>query len=79
MVNKVFYMSFICPICTKDCHGQYEIIFVLLVLKKVKVVNTNRIYKRPYRPRLSLIRIGHLKELIDHDVLNTRMTYKRPY
>jgi hypothetical protein len=39
-------------------------------------LNTNRTYKRPYRPWLSLIRIGHVKYIIDHDMLNRSRTYK---
>jgi hypothetical protein len=41
-------------------------------------LNTNMTYKRHYRPWLSLIRIGYVKDRIDHDVLNTCRTYKRP-
>jgi hypothetical protein len=29
--------------------------------------NTNRTYGRPYWPWLSLIQVGHIKDLIDHD------------
>jgi hypothetical protein len=42
-------------------------------------LNTSRTYKRPYRPWLFLIRIGHVKYIIDHDVLNTSRANKRPY
>jgi hypothetical protein len=33
------------------------------------VLNTSRIYKRPYLPWLPLIQIGHIQDLIDHDCL----------
>ena len=47
MVNKVFYISYlyygeswsisyvICPTCIKDNHGQYGLLYVLLILRTV--------------------------------------------
>jgi hypothetical protein len=96
MVNKVFYMSYlyegqswsirfcICHTCTKDSHGQLDIVYVLLLkylidhdsfiqvghtktLFTKTVLYTNMTYKRLYCPWLSLIQVGHIKDLINHD------------
>jgi hypothetical protein len=33
----------------------------------MNVLNTNRTYKRPYSPAMSLIQVGYIKDRIDHD------------
>jgi hypothetical protein len=55
MVNKVFYMSYL-----------YK---EKVMVNKVFYMSylTNRTYDTPYWPWLSLIQIGHIQDLIDHD------------